>query len=75
MEHYLIVLNNYVRNKAKLEGCMASSYMYDEALRFCTQYFALYPHTERCIWDLNEEECDATKVLHGVGKPKRQSTQ
>ncbi len=36
MEHYLIVLNNYVRNKAKLEGCMASSYMYDEALRFCT---------------------------------------
>jgi hypothetical protein len=40
MECYLGVLKNYVQNKAKLEGCMASSY----TLGFCIEYFALYPH-------------------------------
>jgi hypothetical protein len=36
MESYLYVLKKYVRNKAKLEACMALGYMYDEALGFCT---------------------------------------
>ncbi len=47
IEQHLYVLKKYVRNKAKLEACMALGYMYDEALGFCMKYFALYPHT-RC---------------------------
>jgi hypothetical protein len=34
MERYLLVLRRYVRNRARLEACMASSYMYDETLGF-----------------------------------------
>jgi len=50
---------------------MTSNYMYDEALGFCIEYFALYPHTKHHMWDLNEEECDVREVLHGWGKLKR----
>jgi hypothetical protein len=56
IEQYLHVLKKYVRNKAKPEGCMASGYMYDEALGFTTKYLALYPLTTCCIWDVNEED-------------------
>jgi hypothetical protein len=45
--------------------------MYDEALGFCIEYFTLYPHIERRMWELNEEERDVGEVLHGVGKLKR----
>ncbi len=61
--HYLIeqdlyVLKKYVRNKVKPETCMVSSYMYDEALGFCTKYFTLYPHTRLHICNVNEKEAD-----------------
>jgi hypothetical protein len=36
MEKYLPVLKQYVRNRARLEVCMAFGYMYDEALGFHT---------------------------------------
>ncbi len=52
-----------MRNKAKLEGCIASSYMYDKELGFCTKYFALYLHTTHHIWDANEEEADVGELL------------
>jgi hypothetical protein len=42
IERYLYVLKKYVRNKAKPKGCIALGYMYDEALGFCIEYFALY---------------------------------
>jgi hypothetical protein len=63
MEKYLSVLKRYVRNKARLEACMAFGFMYDEALGFCTKYFALYPHTHRHMWDANEKEVDISEVL------------
>jgi hypothetical protein len=34
---------------------MASRYMVDESLGFCTEYFALYQHTKRRIWDPEQE--------------------
>ncbi len=54
-----------MRNKAKSEGCIASSYMYDETFGFCTKYFALYLHTTHHIWDANEEEADVGEFLFG----------
>jgi hypothetical protein len=42
---------------------MASGYMYDEALRFYTEYFALYPHIQHRMWDPNEEEKNNNEVL------------
>jgi hypothetical protein len=36
MERYLSVLKKYMKNRARLEACMASNYMYDKALRFYT---------------------------------------
>jgi hypothetical protein len=36
MERYLNVLKRYVRNRARSKAYMASGYMYDEALGFCT---------------------------------------
>jgi hypothetical protein len=71
IERHLYVLKNFVRNKAKPKACMASGYMYDEALGFCMEYFALYSHTRCCIWDANEEEVDVGEVLVGSGKLKR----
>jgi len=59
------VLKKEVRNMAKLEGCMALGYMYDEALVFTIEYVALYPHTRCRIWDVNEEEVDVGEVLRG----------
>ncbi len=59
-----------VRNRAKPKGCMASRYMYDEALGFITKYLALYPHTRRRIWDANKEEANANEMLNGNGALK-----
>jgi hypothetical protein len=58
-----------VRNRAKLEGCMASGYMCDEALQlgFTTKCLALYPHTRHRIWDVDEEEAYVGEVLSGNG--------
>jgi hypothetical protein len=50
---------------------MASSYMYDETLGFCMEYFALYPHTRCHIWDAIEKKTDVGEVLVGSGKLKR----
>ncbi len=60
-------------NKVKIEACMASGYMYDEALGFCMEYFALYPHIRHHIWDANEKETNVGEVLVGSGKFKRLS--
>jgi hypothetical protein len=50
---------------------MAFSYMYDEVLGFCMEYFALYPHTQRQMWDPNEEKKDNNEVLEGRAQFKR----
>jgi hypothetical protein len=73
IERYLYVLKKYVRNKVKPKACMASGYMYDEALGFCMEYFSLYPYTRCCTWDVNEEEANVGEVLVGNEKLKRLS--
>jgi hypothetical protein len=50
---------------------MASRYMYDEAVGFCTKYFAWYPHTRQRMWDANKKKVDCGEVLVGCGKIKR----
>ncbi|KAI3778420.1 hypothetical protein L2E82_07700 [Cichorium intybus] len=37
-ERYMKKLKNYVRNKARPEGCMAEGYVAEEALTFCSMY-------------------------------------
>ena len=55
IERYLGVLTSYVRDTSKPEAGMASGYAIDEALGFCTEYFSLYNHTQRRIWDPEQE--------------------
>lgn len=69
IERYLGSLTNYIRDQSKPEACMASGYVVDEALGFCTEYFSLYRHTQRRIWDLEQELRDTSEVV--IGKPKR----
>ncbi len=45
--------------------------MYDEALGFCTEYFAWYPHIRRQMWDAKEEEIDVGEILIGKEKHKK----
>ncbi len=45
--------------------------MYDEAFGFCIEYFALYPHIRRQMWDTKEEEVDVGEILIGKGKHKK----
>ncbi len=45
--------------------------MYDEALGFYTEYFALYLHTCRCMWDTNKHEADIDEVLERHAQFKR----
>ncbi len=71
VEKYLLVLKRYFCNNAKPEGCMASRYMYDEALGFFNKYFTWYPHTRHQMWDANKEKVDSGEVLVGCDKIKR----
>jgi hypothetical protein len=64
------MLKHYVHNRAKLEGCMAMVYMYDEALGFCTEYLSFYEHTRRRMWDPTEELANVGEVLEGKPKPR-----
>jgi hypothetical protein len=56
VKRYLGVLIAYMRDKSKPEAGMASGYSIDESLGFCTEYFALYPHIRRHVWDWEEEQ-------------------
>jgi hypothetical protein len=69
VECYMGVLARYVRDKARPEASMAQGYVADEALGFCTEYFDMYPHTTRRVWDFEEELCDSGEVL--LGAPRR----
>ena len=70
IERYLGVLTKYVRDKSKPEAGMASGYMIDESLGFCTEYFELYEHTKSRVWDAEEELKDSGECLLGSPKPK-----
>lgn len=45
---------------------MAQGYATDEALGFCTEYFDLYPHSTRRMWDLDEELSVSGELLLGA---------
>jgi hypothetical protein len=71
VERYLGVLMKYVRDKSKLEACMATGYSMDESLGVCTEYFALYPHTCRRVWDWEEEHKNEGEMTLGTATPVR----
>ena len=71
VERYLGVLTKYVRDKSKPEAGMATGYMIDESLGFCTEYFSLYEHAKSRVWDPEEELKDAGELLLGKPRPKR----
>ena len=39
-ERYMKVLKNYVRNRHHLEGCIAESYIVEEAIEFCSDFLS-----------------------------------
>jgi hypothetical protein len=63
IERYFGVLTSYVRNLSVLEAYMVSRYMVDKSLGFCMEYFALYSHKKRRIWDPDQELRDTSEVL------------
>lgn len=68
IERYMGVLAQYVRNKATPEASMASRYSVGTALSFCTEYFDMYPHSTRRMWDEEEELRDSGELLMGAHK-------
>ena len=70
IERYLGVLTRYVRDKSKPEAGMASGYMIEESLGFCTEYFSLYEHAKSRVWDPEEELRDSGECLLGKPRPK-----
>ena len=73
VERYMGVLKKFVRGKSSPEASMASGYNIDESLGFCTEFFQLYPHSKRRIWDANEELCDSGEKLMRACKEVRLS--
>jgi hypothetical protein len=65
VERYMGVLTSYVRDMSKPKACMALGYMVDKSLGFYIEYFQLYQHTKRRIWDPFQELKDTSKVLQG----------
>ena len=47
---------------------MATEYMVDESLGFCIEYFSLYKHCTRQVWDPEEETRDNGQLLMDQGK-------
>ena len=74
VERYLGQLTKYVRDKSKPEAGMATGYMVDESLGFVTEYFSLYKHTRRRVWDPEEEARDAGELLLGKPRQRRLTT-
>lgn len=68
LERYMGVLKGWVRNKARPEASIASGYMSEEALGFCTEYFSLYTHSIRRVWESAEDMAVEGCVLEGRGK-------
>lgn len=65
IERYMGNLAKYVRKKGRPEAGMAHGYAADEALGFCTEYFDLYPHSTRRMWDPDEELGVSGELLLG----------
>ena len=68
VEQYMKVLKNHVRNFTRSEACMAEGYLKDECIGFVTKHLKSFEHTQRRVWDENEEYGDAEEVLQGATK-------
>ena len=62
------VLTNYVTDKSSPKASMALGYNVDNSLGFCIEFFQLYPHSRRRIWDSNKEIHDVGEKLMGAAK-------
>lgn len=74
IERHMGFFKRYIRKRSMPEACIANAYMYKEALGFCTEYFKLYTHTKRRVWDEDEEPTDSGEVLMGHTKEKLLTT-
>ena len=63
VERYMKVLKNHVRNFARPESCMGEGYLKDECIGFVTEHLKSFEHTQRLVWDEDEEYRDAEEVL------------
>ena len=75
VERYMWLLTKYVRDRSKPKANMATGYNIDEALGFCTEYFKLYPHSKRRLWDDKEELRDLRELPQGAYREIRHSIQ
>ncbi len=58
-------MSRYIRNLTKPKGIIAEGYIFDEALDLFIKYMGNFGAIRRWIWDANEEEFVAKKVLQG----------
>lgn len=70
IERHMGFFKKYIRKRSRPEACIANAYMYEEALGFCTEYFKLYKHTKRRVWDDDEEPGDCSEVVMGRAEEK-----
>ena len=68
VERYMKVLKNHVCNFARPEACMAEGYLKDEYIGFVTEHLKSFEHTQRRVWDEDDEYGDAEEVLQGAAK-------
>jgi hypothetical protein len=54
---------------------MVMGYVYDEALGFCTEYFLLFKHTQRMMWDPKEELENVREFLQSRARTKTLTNQ
>lgn len=73
IERHMGFYKRYIRKRSRPEACIANAYMYEEALGFCTEYFKLYKHTKRRVWDDDEEPGDCGEDVMGSATKKELS--
>ena len=74
IERYLKTLKDFVWQRAQPEGSMATGYIMDEALGFCTEYMQQCNLTERKVWDDKEDQAMNDEVIEGKGRQRALST-
>ena len=62
LERYMKYMKTYVRNKARLEGCMATGTTMEVSLGLSTEYILECESTRRCVWDAEEESGENGEV-------------
>jgi len=55
-------MKSYVRNKARLEGCLANRTAMEVGLGLSTKYILEYKSVKRRVWDADEKVGDSGEV-------------